>query len=275
MLTAEQFGKARQFIYRQGDLLTRKRFACHFEGGSKQAVLDVLACYQNDDGGFGNGLELDVTCPASSGICMEMALGYLLELGISDGPILDRAIRWVLTNRTANGDLPHPTESVKAYPHGNWWAQDSGRILSIAGLLARLGRSCPELSERAAAVYEATYVPLPGQVGVYSYPLAQYLRYADGAERFSESRSRLEAAFAKMLQKDAWHHPLYFCHNRWDSPDIPMSLWRSEAGRAVAALQADGGVLIERYAELPWWRPIWTLDMLVIMKTKRLFSPPD
>ena len=50
MITAEQFEKARQFIYRQGDLLTRKRFAYHFEQGSKQAALDALACYQNQDG---------------------------------------------------------------------------------------------------------------------------------------------------------------------------------------------------------------------------------
>jgi len=70
MITPEQFEKARQFIYRQGDLLTRRRFAFHFEQGSNQPVLQALACYQNDDGGFGNGLELDITCPESSGICM-------------------------------------------------------------------------------------------------------------------------------------------------------------------------------------------------------------
>ena len=69
MVTREQFEKALQFIYRYGDLLARKRFAFHFEEGSKQAVLDTLNSYQNDDGGFGNGLELDVMCPESSGIC--------------------------------------------------------------------------------------------------------------------------------------------------------------------------------------------------------------
>src|SRR5690606_11241018 len=85
-----------------------------------------------------------------------------------------------------------------------------------------------------------------------------------------EARQRLEAAFGAMLEKDAWHHPLFFCHNRWDSSEIADSVWRSAATKAVATLHDDGGVFIERYAALTWWRPVWTLDMLVIMKDRGL-----
>jgi hypothetical protein len=272
MPTVEQFEKARQFVYRHGDLLTRKRFAHHFEQGSRQAVLDILACYQNDDGGFGNGLELDVMCPAASGICTEMAFGYLLELGVNEGPILERAIGWVLTNRRENGDLPHPVEAVRAYPHGSWHADDGMRIMSIAGLLGRMGRSNPDISKRAAAVFEGSHIPFPEEIGVYSYPVALYLRYADGAGKYSDCLEQLEAAFPKMLKEAAWHHPLFFCHDRWDSKDIPDSLWQSEAERAAVALQEDGGILIEQYAQFPWWRPVWTLDMFVIMKKKGLLT---
>jgi len=272
MVTAEQFGKMRDFIFRHGDLLTRRRFAYHFENGCKQDVLDVLACYQNDDGGFGNGLELDLMCPPSSGICTEVALGYLLELGVADGPILQRAIEWILSNQTENGDLPHPVEAAKSYPHGNWWQQDSNRILSVAGLLGKMGRDLPEISSRAAEFFENNCVPFPEEIGVYSYPIALYLQHSDGADRFPQSCEKLAAAFPIMLEKEAWHHPLFFCSNRWDSPDIPMPLWQSEAKRALATLQDDGGVLIERYGDLSWWRPVWTLDMLVIMKEKGLLD---
>lgn len=270
MITPETFEKIRQFIYRHGDLLTRKRFAYHFEKGSKQAVLDVLACYQNDDGGFGNGLELDMMCPASSGICTEMAFQYLLELGINEGPVFDSAVEWVLANLRDNGCLPHPIETIKAYPHGVWWENDDERTMSIAGLFGRMGKSVPEISERVAAIFEESHIPFPDELGVYSYPVALYLRYAYGSDRYSEYLERLEATFPKMLEKEAWHHPLYFCHNRWDSGNISKSLWQSEAERAIATLQVDGGVLIDRYAEFPWWRPVWTLDMLVIMKEKGL-----
>jgi hypothetical protein len=161
---------------------------------------------------------------------------------------------------------------VRAYPHGKWWEQDDGRILSIAGLLARIGRAHPEIAARADAYFEAKYASSLGEVGVYSYPLALYLRYGDKGAKHEESRRRLEAAFSEMLEKDAWHHPLFFCHNRWDSPEIPASLWRCAADKAMATLQQDGGVAIDRYAQLPWWRPVWTLDMLVTLKDKGLLG---
>ena len=266
MVAAEQFNKARQFIYRQGDLLTRKRFAFHFEAGSKQAVLEALSCYQNDDGGFGNGLELDVMCPDSSGICTEVFFGYMAELELGEGPLFDRALAWVLSSKRENGDLPHPTEAVKKYPHGAWWEEDSGRIMSIAGLLGRLGKCPPEISSRAAAIFEDSHVPFPKEMGVYSYPAALYLRHGDLEGKHRDYIEQLDAVFPVMLQKEAWHHPLFFCSDRWSHAGIAVALWESEAQRAVATLQDDGGVLIERYAELPWWRPVWTLDMLTTLK---------
>lgn len=270
MMTAAQLDTSRNFIYRHGDLLTRKRYAYHFENGSRDGVLRALTAYQNEDGGFGNGLELDILCPESSGICMEMALGYLLELGVTQGPVLDAAIAWILANANADGDVVHPTEKVKAYPHGPWWENDTRRILSIAGLLGRMGKVVPEIAARASAVFEANQAAYLKELGVYSYPVALYLRYGDRAGAHHEARQRLEAAFGAMLEKDAWHHPLFFCHNRWDSSEIADSVWRSAATKAVATLQDDGGVFIERYAALTWWRPVWTLDMLVIMKNRRL-----
>ena len=273
MLAAERFEKARQFIYRNGDLLTRKRFAYHFEDGPKGRVLGVLTCYQNDDGGFGNGLEKDLMCPESSGIALEIALGHLLELGVASGPSLDRALTWVHAHQTDNGDLPHPAEeAIKAYPHGPWWAKDSGRILSVAGLLGRMGITDHQIRERAAAVFRETYASQLGEIGVYSYPIALYLWHAGGAALFPEAAEQLAAVVPKMLKTDAWHHPLVLCHNRWQGPDIPEDLWRSEAKRVMEAFQDDGGIFIERYSGLPWWRPVWTLDTLVIMKEKGLLD---
>lgn len=270
MIIAAQLNSSRNFIYRYGDLLTRKRYAYHFESGSRDDVLRALSAYQNEDGGFGNGLELDILCPDSSGICMEMALGYLLELGVTEGPIFDAAIGWILASATADGDVAHPADKVMAFPHGPWWESDKRRILSIAGLLGRMGKALPEIAARASTVFEANQADDFTELRVYSYPVALYLRYGDSARAHGEARQRLEAAFGGMLEKDAWHHPLFFCHNRWDSPEIADSVWRSDAKKALATLQDDGGVFIERYAGLPWWRPVWTLDMLVILKDKGL-----
>lgn len=279
MLTAEQFEKIRAFIYRQGDLLTRRRFAYHFEGGARQAALDALACYQNEDGGFGNGLELDILCPESSGICTEAAFATMVELGVTEGPVFDRALSWVVSHSTADGDLPHPVEAVKRYPHGEWWAKpDHGRILSIAGLLGKAGKGHPDVSARAAAVFESLYVPFPAKLDVYSGPVNLYLEYADGAEKYAEYRALLRARLPEMLEASAWHHPLFFCSNSWDSPAISQSLWQREAARAVATLQDDGGIALREYADIAsyrFWRPIWSLDMLVTMKSRGLPAVHD
>lgn len=272
MVTAEQFDQARQFIYRHGDLLTRRRFAYHFEHGCKEAVLEALACYQNADGGFGNGLELDIMCPDSSGICTELAFGYLAELEVRSGALFDRGLHWVVAAQTANGDLPHPVETVKAYPHGVWWEQDHGRILSLAGLLGKLGKCPPEVSRRAFALFEKTYLPFPKELRVYSYPAALYLRYGDLEGTHRRYIAALDAAFENMLRTDAWHHPLFFCHDRWNYAGISAALWAAEAQRALATLQPDGGVSIEQYADLPWWRPVWTVDMLVALKRAGLLE---
>ena len=42
MVTEEQFEKAKQFIYRYGRLFDRKRFAFHFENGSRDEALAAL-----------------------------------------------------------------------------------------------------------------------------------------------------------------------------------------------------------------------------------------
>ena len=41
----------------------------------------------------------------------------------------------------------------------------------------------------------------------------------------------------------------------------------AKAKAAVAALQEDGG-LKTPYDHLPWWRPIWTLQLLISLKLR-------
>lgn len=273
-MTKAQFDKARFFILQQGDLFTRQRFLYHFEGCEKQRVLDILSCFQNEDGGFGNGLEMDILCPDSSGICTELAIGYLLELDAINSSIFDYTLSWILKNRTRTGDLPHPVEAVIQYPHGDWWAkEDHGRIMSIAGLLGKGGIGHPEISARAADVFKTKFLPLPDKLDVYSYPVNLYLEYAQGTDQYMQYRPQLRAALSDMLQAATWLHPLYFCWSRWDSIFIKPEIWQKEAEGAVETIVDDGGVSVSNYKELSsysMWRPIWTLNMLINLKRKGL-----
>jgi hypothetical protein len=273
MITGEQFDRSKQFIYQYGRLIDRKRFAYHFEQGDPQGVLDVLACYQNADGGFGHGLELDIACPQSSGICMELALYHLWDLGIGEGDLVSNAITWILSSCKEDGDLPHLSEAVIRYPHGNWWKEDDGKILAIAGLLGKLGIQVPEISTRAAAFFGAKYLPFPEGLGVYSSGLNLYLRFAEGADEFSDCIPQLESGFVAMLEEEAWHYPLFFYGYGWASDAIDAGVWKGEGRKAIASMHEDGGVTIERYKSIvtyPVWRAVWTLDMLVTLKRQKL-----
>ncbi|MDI9482706.1 MAG: hypothetical protein QM315_05940 [Bacillota bacterium] len=53
------FQKAKEYIYRKARPLDFTRWQYHFENGSKEAVLNTLSYYQNEDGGFGHALEPD------------------------------------------------------------------------------------------------------------------------------------------------------------------------------------------------------------------------
>lgn len=50
------FDKARKYMYRNARPLDLARFQYHFESGSKEAVMNVLSYYQNEDGGFGHNI---------------------------------------------------------------------------------------------------------------------------------------------------------------------------------------------------------------------------
>ncbi len=52
--------KARDFIYKNARPIDMARWKYLFENGSKEAVLEALSTYQNEDGGFAHALDLIV-----------------------------------------------------------------------------------------------------------------------------------------------------------------------------------------------------------------------
>ena len=263
MLNDHQFTKAKDFVFRHGRLLDRKYFLFHFESGPREPVLDVLRCYQNPDGGFGHGLEPDVMCPASTAISTEVAMAYLDGLGVTEGKIVDDLENWVIAAQQADGSMSHPKPDVVAYPHGPWWEGDSGSSLALAGFLGKWRRGTPEFFARSDKAFLAGGIP--DELGKYNYPLYMYLRHAPGAERHRAAFVRVGGMIPAMLDKFAPHHPLFVFPHRWYSEDLDGGLVESKGKAAVADLQEDGGLKIPY--DLPWWRPIWTLQVLASLKS--------
>ena len=123
LLTSDSFEKARTFVIDQGRELERRLLSYYFADGTPAAVLDELANYQNQDGGFGNGLEPDIQLPDSSVITTTIALRILREVkATSNDEIVRKAIQYLLAayDSTQNRWSIVPQE-VDEYPHAPWW----------------------------------------------------------------------------------------------------------------------------------------------------------
>ena len=89
--------KARAFVYRYARPLDLARWQFYFENGSADFVLQTLAAYQNEDGGFGHNLEPDCWNPASTPIATWFATEVLREIGWTDAshPIVIGILRYL------------------------------------------------------------------------------------------------------------------------------------------------------------------------------------
>ena len=87
--------RAKEFIYRNARPLDLARWQYHFENGSKEAVLNTLFYYQNEDGGFAHALEADAWNPNSSPIQTWYATEILREIDFSDAnhPIIKNILK--------------------------------------------------------------------------------------------------------------------------------------------------------------------------------------
>src|SRR6478672_8732753 len=107
MAMATAVERARGFFATWERDIDRARFAFHFDSaaGSPEALLAALGRYQNADGGFGHGLEPDITAPDSNPFATELALTTCLQARIApDHPLLTRTVAYLEATQTADGD---------------------------------------------------------------------------------------------------------------------------------------------------------------------------
>ncbi len=147
--------KARQFIYRNARPLDLARWQFHFENGGKDAVLRALSFYQNDDGGFGHGLEADSWNPHSSPIQTWAATEILRKIGFEDPshPIVAGILRYLSSGDGFDGSVwTFTVKTNDEYPHAPWWHYDESvnkdyynPTACLAGFLLRFAKKDSEL----------------------------------------------------------------------------------------------------------------------------------
>jgi len=123
-LSQEAFQQTRNWITTEARPLEQALFAYEYENGSAEDVLLELEKYQNQDGGFGNGLEADFRMPHSSPLATSVGLQHLIQF--ADQPKAEQmiadAIRYLEYSfiEERQGWLAVPPQ-VNDHPHAFWW----------------------------------------------------------------------------------------------------------------------------------------------------------
>lgn len=124
MLSVENFARAQQFIRENARLLDVRLFEYEFAGGTAVSVLDTLTNYQNEDGGFGHGIEPDFRLVTSSPMATSVGLQYCVAVDASaEHPIVQKAVQYLLETYDREHEYwPFFVDTaVNDYPHAPWW----------------------------------------------------------------------------------------------------------------------------------------------------------
>jgi len=262
--------KVRNFIFRNGRLIERKLFSFFFESGNKNDVIKALIGYQNSDGGFGNGIEPDILCPDSTAIGAETALYILDLLEISNSDIVTNIAKWVVNSQNSEGYIEHPPENLEEYPYQPWWKNpDNIRIFAIAAFLKKFGFEDKNFFSKVRSFYKITQIPK--EIQIYDYPFFLYLKYLGENKEERRMLQHIIDQLPSIFAKNKEHYPLFGRHWYHALDIVDKSIIENEADNFFNGLKEDGGLKII-YQDLPWWRPIWTLDSLILLKKSGIIS---
>ncbi len=194
-LSSKAFAKARSFVAETARPLDQALLAWRMGEGAPAAVFSALVGYQNDDGGFGHGLEPDLATPASSAIATSVGLRLLAQIDApARHPTVRAALAWLEQAFDAEaGVWPIIPAEVDLAPHAPWWRWSKDladnwngfRFNPSAELLGYLYRwrevAAPQLVTAAEAAMREALAEVRIIEGAYDLMCAARLAQAPGA----------------------------------------------------------------------------------------------
>jgi len=289
------FAAARDFILSQARLLERRLFATCFEGAPASGVVDALAGYRNEDGGFGHGLEPDKRCPASLPIDVEVAFQALATASVDDLSLVLPACDYlagVAAAAKCDGAVPLAFPVIEKFPraaHWTEWTYEPGLnpTAGIAGLLYQLGAEHPWRAAATSYCWDKLDSgDLPGDAHALSEVLV-FLEHSPEPDRAAAAAAGVREHLAKAsLFKSDPDEPGYGLSPLSLAP-LATSRWRALFGddlldrhldHLLATQQPDGGWPITwappSEAALLEWRGMVTLGALRTLVSYGRLQPP-
>lgn len=219
----KEFKAAERFMQRNARPLDMAMWNMRYHGGSVEQVLNALSAFQNEDGGFGWGLECDSLNPESSPMQTLTACGVLRDAGFDDGshPIIQGILRYLASGKHFDencGQWLSAIPSNNNYPHAIWWSYDptitpdksplpynptaglAGFILRFAERSSDLWHKGMNIAEEAISVLKSGRIPPETHVTGSFAVLYDYMQQAgipDENGLRDTLRSRAEAEICR------------------------------------------------------------------------------
>lgn len=222
-----------------------------WQDGSAADVVTALSAYQNADGGFGKGLEVDITSPVSNPFAARLAMQALREIPLdASEEMRDRLKSWLVANQNEDGDW-HFTREVYTDPLAPWFAGWEFPALNpaccVVGNAIPLDITTPGMLGRVRRLFDRKASRDEAASGDF-YGMLPYVEYIGVAA--IEDRDSWFDAIAEGVRKasesgnyaDAQH---FFDHVLAAGPGVvsrlPNDLFMTWTDKLLDEQQPDGG----------------------------------
>lgn len=261
-----QYDGAVNYLQTKARSLEKALYAYHFTGGAAADVLAALAAFQNEDGGFGHGLEPDIRLADSSVIATTIAFQRFRELNTpSDDPLVTKACRYLLDTYDAQRlNWPIIPPNIDDAPHAPWWVHkgDLENSLSnpraeIAGYLNQYPEHFPqEMSQQVTQSVVDYLLSQPDKLEMHD--LLCYLRLWETPQLPDDTKTVLLEKLRRVVNNTVERNP-----EGWrqyglpplaviSTPDSPFA----ESFKDVIPQNLD--FLLESQNEDGTWGPNWS-----------------
>lgn len=236
-------------------------------GGSSHDVVAALGPYQNDDGGLGHGLEVDIAAPASNPFATRLGLIALRPLAPAvRAPLATRIGEWLSATQSDDGDwrFSEATRADRLAPWFEHWTFPSlNPACCLAGQAAALEVATPQVLDRVAELFEAQASLEQAGTGEF-YDLLPYVEYSLTGALPADYLAAVAATITRQAERGGYEDADHlFGHVLGGTPElterIPAAILHEGVERALDEQQPDGGWPTP-YDQA--WRPWVTASLL-------------
>lgn len=258
------------FLSSRGDTLGAAIIRHAWKVGPSADVVTALAAYQNPDGGFGNGLEVDIKSPVSNPFAARLAMQAMraVDLDASE-EMRDRLKSWLVANQDEDGDwhfAPEVYDAQLAPWFAGWEFPSLNPACCIVGNAIPLEITTPRMRERVEQLFARKASQDDARSGDF-YPMLPYVEYVavSGIEHADAWFDAIAEGIRRGHESGAYADAQHFFDHAINAGSgvasrIPADLFEHWVDKLLDEPLPDGGWPTP-YDE--GWRP-WTTAMAML-----------